>query len=90
MKTKCIVLGEEQERNDKYKPIDFVHVIVRFVGKVKVKDAGSKPSIYLNVELISRSNHSNIFDLMLAYNNDRRNGVTYLGHWNDGVATKEG
>lgn len=89
MKTRCIVLGEEQEVKKEFKPIEFVHVIVRYVGEVEVKDAGSKPSIYLNVELISRSNHSNIFDLMLAYDVDRSQGVTYLGHWNDGVATKQ-
>lgn len=41
------------------------------------------PSEYKNVELITRNFGD--YDLMIAYDDDKDNGVLYLGHYNDGI-----
>ena len=45
-----------------------------------------KPKNYLCLELICKSYATSDFDLMFAYDNDRKHGMLYFGKWNDGVA----
>lgn len=81
MKTKCIVLGQENEPVKELKKIEFVS----FIGETKIMDAKSKPTEFDIIELISRD--YNKFDLMFAYHESdgRSSGTAYLGHWNDGI-----
>jgi len=80
--TKCIVLGEEPEVR-MLKPIEFKY---SFLSNLERKEAKRSPSQFENIELICRQYSTNgIFDLMFAFDEDRKYGIIYLGHWNDGV-----
>lgn len=82
MSTTTIVLG----RKDTLKPIIFecsVHILSN--GQISTTQAASKPGEYKFIELIYKDTYSHR-DVMFAYDDpDRRNGIIYLGEWNDGV-----
>lgn len=80
--TKCIVIGE-QPTQEKKKPIEFVNALAK--NPMHIHPASSKPKNFRNVELIAGNCYSG-FDVMFAYDDERLEGVIYLGHWNDGVA----
>lgn len=80
MKTKCIVLGESQPSKELKK--------IEFVKSLNTGYFGSPlaaPSDWINIELIRPTSERELA-IMFAYDNDRKSGVLYLGHWNDGVA----
>ena len=79
--TKVIILGKEPEKK-KGKPIEFKKYLesdLKIVGRPLFN-----PSNYKTIEVIVR-NYAQNFDLFFAYNNIRKNGVLYLGHYNDGI-----
>lgn len=79
--TKVIILGQEPE-NKELKPIQFVYFFYIHHG---VGETGVKPKSYENIELICKDFEGYGFDLMFAYNEDRNQGILYLGHFNDGI-----
>lgn len=79
-KTKCIVLGQDEEPKKELKPIEFVSV----VGLNIILGAVYSPDYYKNIELISQG-YTEGYDLMFAYDDDRSTGCAYLGYWNDGI-----
>lgn len=78
--TKVIILGEQAEQKTELKKIEFVKMLS---VNVSIEKSESKPSSWQNIELICK-NYGD-YDLMYAYDNDRNDGVLYLGHFNDGV-----
>lgn len=82
MATECIVIGESK-KSRKLKPIEFCKAVVysRFSDQIL-----SAPNTWNKIELISPK-YLGDYDLIFAYNFDdeRSDGVCYLGHWNDGV-----
>jgi len=79
--TKVIILGQEPEKK-KGKPIEFVTFLD---NTLEMENAESKPIRWDNIEVISFDYIGN-FDLFFAYlEGDRKNGVLYLGHYNDGI-----
>jgi hypothetical protein len=89
MKTpKIIIVGEKRESEPK-KPIEF---IMNLLSNGTLEGGFvDKPTDYNYIELIARNYgdlNGNSFDLIFCYDNPngRRDGILYLGHWNDGVA----
>lgn len=87
--TTTIVIGENVKSAKKLVPIKFEGLLdVDGSGKVVLKNCnmGSFPKAYNYIELISRG-YTNETDLMFAYVDptNRKNGVLYIGKWNDGV-----
>lgn len=80
MSTKCIVLGQEEKKE--LEKIEFVKALNR---SFMISNASTKPSDWDNIELITKNYTYKKEDVMFAYNECRRNGCLYLGHWNDGV-----
>jgi hypothetical protein len=81
--TKCIVIGE-QTTEVKKKPIEFEKALNI---NSEFKDTNTTPNKFKNIELICKSYSTSQFgDIMFAYNDNRYEGILYLGKWNDGVA----
>ena len=78
MKTKVKIL-QTVFVADTQKRIEFVKV----VQATKLSYTKSLPTDFKNIELISK-NYRCGFDLMFAYNDDRRFGAAFLGHFNSG------
>ena len=78
--TKVIILGEQPEKKE-LKPIEFVKYLDYHF---EFSSGCSSPTLRENIELICK-NYAAKFDLMFAYDEDRNNGVLYLGHFNDGI-----
>jgi len=78
--TKVIILGEQPEKKE-LKPIEFLKYLGYYL---EFNSICSKPKDFKNIELICK-NYFNKCDLMFAFDEDRNNGVLYLGHFNDGV-----
>jgi hypothetical protein len=79
--TKVIILGEQPESKE-LKPIEFLSYIdenFNFISNC------SKPDAWKNIELIRRGYSIEGLDLMYAYDDDREQGLLYLGHFNDGI-----
>lgn len=84
MATQCIVIGDQQASQAK-KLIKFELLLDSEVGDSGIVGAASVPKDYDFVELISKSESHEFYDLMFAYNGSKLcDGVLYLGHWNDG------
>jgi len=80
--TKVIILGQEPEKK-KGKPIEFVKRI-NMTGK-DVRSV-NEPSQWENVEVTCFNYQGSGYDLFFAYDGkDRKLGVAYLGHYNDGI-----
>ncbi len=84
METKVIILGEEPTKIKEPKKIELREYLSRVDTSIDFEKASSKPSVYKNIELISKSYINNL-DLMFAYGDDRDFGYLYLGLFNDGV-----
>jgi hypothetical protein len=69
---------------EKKKPIEFV----KCIGAMSILDAQALNYMWKNIELISK-NYVDGYDLMFAYNNNRSDGIAYLGHFNDGIVEEE-
>lgn len=81
--TKVIILGQEPKEEKKLKPIEFVKFLSRKLSLEDQPTYGAKD--WDNVELICKR-YTTKYDLMFVYDdNDRENGILYLGHFNDGV-----
>ena len=78
--TKVIIIGEQPEKKE-LKPIEFVKYLDYHL---EFSSGCSSPKKWENIELICK-NYFNKYDLMFAFDEDRNNGVLYLGHFNDGV-----
>lgn len=79
--TKVIILGEPKKKKPK-KKIEFV----KFIDcDGETLPAKSPPSKFKHIELVCTNYKFGKFDLMYAYNDDRNDGILYLGHFNDGV-----
>lgn len=83
--TKVIVIGEQPKEENELKPIEFVYQLIESKGKPRIEKAGALPFMWNNIELISKSQSIDFYDMMFAYDNDRSRGIIYLGHFNDGV-----
>ena len=77
--TKVTIIGEATPI-EKKKPIKFVRVI----HSNSLDMATIKPHEWYNIELIC-NNYGDGYDLMFAYNDNRDQGIAYLGYFNDGV-----
>ena len=82
--TKVIILGEPAEKKEG-KKIEFVHRIRTEISGAGRTDVRHSPSEYEHIEVIRRKPHSLLFDVFLAYDDDRSKGVLYLGHFNGGI-----
>ena len=89
MSTKVIVIGETKPQK-RLKPIEFRSLLncveVNRSDEAIVKTSfGDEPSNFKYIELICRNYQAGL-DLMFAYNDpEDRDGVLYIGHFNDGV-----
>lgn len=86
--TKVIILGAE-EKVAKQKKIKFLYSLVKDhdgnVALVLEDEDCTKPKDYSFIELIEKK-YIDGYDMMFAYDDeDIREGVLYLGHFNDGV-----
>jgi hypothetical protein len=79
--TKVIILGEQPEKKE-LKPIHFVKYLSMDNSFI---NSFNTPDLYANVELICRNYNHNKHDLMFAFNENRSEGVLYLGYFNDGI-----
>jgi hypothetical protein len=79
--TKVIILGEQPEKKE-LKPIEFVKYLdddlISYIPS-------TSPSDFENIELICKNYRGENIDLFFVYNDDRRKGLLYLGHFNDGI-----
>ena len=81
--TKTIIIGERSEPQEPKKPIEFIKAIKS--STQNPNDAQLGPDYFMYVELIAKNVLDN-YDIMYAYDcPDRRLGMPYLGHWNDGI-----
>lgn len=81
--TKCIVLGYTPSVTKDLKPIEFN----RYLNGDDLISTDDSPTLFDNLELISRDYFCEGFDLIFGYDDGLRNeGILYLGHWNDGIA----
>ena len=80
--TKVIIIGEHPEKKE-LKPIHFEKVL-SFDVSFKFTTAYITPERWENIELICK-NYQNACDLMFAFDNNRHEGILFLGHFNDGV-----
>lgn len=81
--TKTIVIGDNNSLTGK--PIEFV----KEMNEIPVKKTLINPHDYDNIELICRDYWGYGMDLMFAYfDDDRDNGVAFLGHWNSGIVNE--
>ena len=80
MTTKCTVIGENPIE-EKEKKITFTYNVAVF-NKLQISEA--EPTEFRNIELMAK-NYLEGLDLMFAYNEERHNGLLYLGEWNDGL-----
>lgn len=82
MATKVSVFNNDPEVKIKLKKIEFV----RFVGTNGFGEGCLEPSAWGNVQLFKKGNKYDLYDLILAWNdNDPSDRMLYLGYWNDGV-----
>lgn len=87
MKTKTIDIAEvvaaqqNTKKEKQLKKIKFEKFLDEFFKKNKPI---SKPNYFKVIELLVK-NYSYSQDLMLAYDDDRTDGILYIGQWNDGV-----
>jgi hypothetical protein len=79
--TKVIILGEQPEKKE-LKPIEFLGYLDAFF---KFNSNCSKPNVWKNIVLIRKGYSIEGLDLMYAYDDDKKEGLLYLGHFNDGV-----
>lgn len=79
--TKVFLFTPQQQQTKK--PIEFL----KSVDSAGVENTpSSKPSDYENIELIVKRNESHKPDVMLAYQDNKREyGVLFFGKWNDGI-----
>lgn len=82
MATKVTILGPEPKEEKKVKPIEFKYMLSSTCKEFKV--TVTNPKNYLNIELICKD-YGYGFDLMFAYNSNRKEGTFYVGYFNDGV-----
>lgn len=69
---------------EKKKPIKFS----KCISAMGIIDAQAISYMWKNIELISK-NYDGGYDLMFAYNYNREDGISYLGHFNDGIVEEE-
>lgn len=84
--TKTIVIGEQQNRDDK-KTIEFFSQLnIVESDDVEVENVVNEPCDWNYIELICKECAPNL-DLMFAYDDadDRGEGILIIGRWNDGV-----
>jgi hypothetical protein len=79
--TKVIILGEQPEEKG-LKPIEFKKYLDNDLTSYI---PSTSPSDFENIELICKNYRGENIDLLFVYNDDRRKGLLYLGHFNDGV-----
>lgn len=83
--TKVIILGDTPPVEEKpKKPIEFVRIITH---NMNLDKPTNKPGDWKNIEVIARGYRNSLgnFDIFFAYDDHRRSGALYLGHYNDGV-----
>ncbi len=69
---------------EKKKPIQFA----KSIGTTSNHPARSGTLGWGNIELICKD-YGDGYDLMFAYNNNRKDGIAYLGYFNDGIVEEE-
>jgi hypothetical protein len=80
--TKVTIIGEATPI-EKKKPIQFVRAIYSNGLGIPTRI----PHEWGNIELICRG-YIDGSDLMFAYNNKRKDGMAYLGYFNDGIVVE--
>jgi hypothetical protein len=81
--TKVTIIGEATPIGKK-KPIKLVKSIRSF----GICNARAVPYMWDNIELICKD-YEDGYDLMFAYNNNRKDGIAYFGYFNDGIVEEE-
>lgn len=82
MATKVIIL-EEEKKQTKKKPIVFVKMLRSRSLNVEVYH--SEPHEWKYIELICKDYGEDGWDLMYAFDDDRKSGTLYIGYFNDGI-----
>jgi hypothetical protein len=80
--TKVTILGQSEPKQKELKPIEFKMKLSDTT--TSLKEAILKPNRWDNIELIAFK-YNGVYDLMYAYDDNRNEGLLYLGHFNDGV-----
>jgi len=81
--TKVTIIGGAKPI-EKKKPIQFA----KLIGTTSNLPARSGTLGWGNIELICKD-YVDGYDLMFAYNNNRSDGIAYLGYFNDGIVEEE-
>ena len=79
--TKVTIIGKKLSKDTDLKRILFEY---EWSSKDKIESARTTPFEWKNIELIAEQ-YSGDLDLMFAYDNDRSNGIVFLGYFNDGI-----
>ncbi len=81
--TKVIILGSKEDPKHQPKKIQ----LLRSMGSsgTLANPGNIEASGWKNIELICRQYRAGTYDLIFAYDDNRDNGVFYLGHFNDGI-----
>lgn len=85
--TKVIKIGKKNKFVNS-NPIEFTYALVKneenILSVVAEDNDDTKPTEYAFIELICKK-YVDDLDLMYARNDKSRDGVLYIGHFNDGV-----
>ena len=69
---------------EKKKPIEFV----KYIDVDTNPPVQASTNMWNNIELICKD-YGDGCDLMFAYDNNRSDGIAYLGHFNDGIVVEK-
>jgi hypothetical protein len=81
MATKVTILGQEPKEEKKLKQIELIRWLAKD-GEFEI--ASGKCTEWENVLLLEKK-YTEDLDLMYLYDNGRKMGCLYLGHFNDGI-----
>ena len=83
--TKVTIIGEPASTVKKYTHIKFIKSLISgYKFETFSMRNWSKPSAWDNIELICR-NYAEGMDLMFAYDDSRKDGILYVGYFNEGL-----
>lgn len=85
MKTKVTVLGQTQEKKKELKKIEFCKWILEDGEWQSMEKNANKPYSWTNICLLFTDWRGSDYDLMIAYDEGKKNGMLVLGHFNDGI-----
>jgi len=79
--TNCIVIGELS------KTIEKKSIVLKLALSLKLVFNGTNLKVedFKNAELICKDESSYKLDIIFCYDDNRFEGILFLGHWNDGI-----